>query len=212
MKCVALHCASILVVAVAASAPAAAAPPAYMKADRAGVEKAFGKAITGNIFSDKLTANRKKFIATSLQTNAAPGCPRNPPFTLVAIAPLFANDKDGTAWEERFEIACKPAVRRNLLFTVTRKAGVQMIESVAGDSIAPVKVRNEFLPKLLETVSSPECKKVRVLDSRVATPPEKGGAPWTEAWTLDVCDTKREVGVELAPGEGDAFTWKFTIQ
>lgn len=225
MKNLALRCASILPVVLAFAAPAqAASGPAYMKADRSGVEKGFealmapdlknrskvANVIAGNIFSAQLTANRKKFIDITLKNIPAKDCPRNPPFTLIAIAPLFANDKDGTGWEERFEIACKPAVIRNVLFTVTRKAGVQMAESVPGESLAPVKVRNEFLPKLLATASSDDCKDVRAVDARVTQKPEKAMGPWTETWTLEACGKPREIGVSLTPGE--SFTWTFTVQ
>lgn len=203
------------VTAVLAAVPASAAPPrapAYIKADRAAVEKAFGAAITGNIFSDRLTGSRKKLVAATLKANPAPGCKGAPGFTLVAISPIQAN-QEGTIWEERYEIACEPRVRRSALITATRKTGLQMIESVPGDTSTDTKLRKEFVPKLLEVAAAPGCEapQITVADSRTLAMPEKAGAPWSESWTLNACGMRKEIEVAFTPdAAAGVITWQFT--
>jgi hypothetical protein len=198
---------------LAAAAPALAATPAYIKADRATVERRFGAVVTGNIFSDTLTPYRKKLVADSLKKNPVPGCAATAAFTIGAIVPLKADD-EGTAWEERYDLACTPAVRRSALITVTRASGgIQMRESVPGHSLAEVRLRNQFMPKLLEAAAAPGCtaKKARVVDSHPVSRPEKAGEPWTELWKVDACGKLKEIEVALTPGEGgSAATWQFT--
>ena len=195
-----------------AISPAQAATPAYIKANRAEVEKVFGPVITGNIFSDQLTPSRKKLVAATLKGNPAPGCKGAPSFTLVAIAPIQAN-QEGTIWEERYEIACEPRVRRSALVTASRKTGLQMVESIPGDTSTDSALRKEFLPKLLEAAALPACeaKQIRVVDSRTVTVPEKAGAPWTELWTVNACGAPKEIEVAFTPdAAGGVITWQFT--
>jgi hypothetical protein len=196
----------------AAAAPALAATPGYIKADRAAVERKFGPTITGNIFSDQLTPYRKKLVADSLKKNPAPGCAAGAAFVIGAIAPLKA-DQEGTVWEERYDLACTPAVRRSALITASRASGIQMRESVPGHSLAEVRLRNQFMPKLLESAAASGCqaKKARVVDSRPVSRPEKAGDPWTELWKVNACGKVKEIEVALTPGEGGAATtWQFT--
>jgi len=202
----------LLAAAAFAASPAQAATPAYIKADRAVVEKAFCAMVTGNIFSDQLTANRKKLVAAMLKSNPAPGCKGTPAFTLVAIAPIQAT-KDDTAWEERYEIACEPRLRRAALVTASRKTGLQMRESIPGDTSTDVTLRKEFLPRLLDVAAAPGCeaKQVMIRDSRTVTMPQKAGAPWTELWTVDVCGAPKEIEVAFTPdAAGGVITWQFT--
>jgi hypothetical protein len=206
------RCAFALPLLFTASAPALAATPAYIKADRAPVERKFGAAITGNIFSDTLTPYRKKLVADSLKRNPARGCAASSAFTIGAIAPL-KYDPDNSVWEERYDIACTPAVRRSAVVTVSRTAGIQMRESVPGLSLAEVRLRNEFMPKLIEAAVTPSCaaKKIRVVDSHPVSRPQKAGDPWTELWKVNACGTVKEIEVALTPGEGGgAVTWQFT--
>jgi hypothetical protein len=96
------------------AAPSGTPVPSYIEADRAGVERALGAALTDQVFSDRFTPLRKQLIATSLRTNPAPGCTRPPDLVLEVVAPIETS-ADASAWQERYLIKCNPDVRRTFL-------------------------------------------------------------------------------------------------
>src|SRR6185369_8136308 len=105
------------------------------------------------IFSAKLAPLRRELIDGSLKNNAAPGCPRRPGFNLI-VNPLQAN-ADATIWEERYVIACEPRVRRSAIVTL-QGGKLQGRESVPGDTITTVPLRNELFPPLAIFAGGPD--------------------------------------------------------
>ena len=61
-------------------------PPDYIEADRTQADKMLGRALAGDIFSDRFTALRKRLIASSLRANPTAGCGEPPAFTLQTVA------------------------------------------------------------------------------------------------------------------------------
>lgn len=57
-------------------------PPDYIEADRTQADKMLGRALAGDIFSDRFTALRKRLIASSLRANPTAGCGEPPGFHL----------------------------------------------------------------------------------------------------------------------------------
>jgi hypothetical protein len=117
------------------AAPAGAPVPSYIEADRAGVERALGAALTDQVFSDRFTPLRKQLIAASLRANPAPGCARPPDFVLEVVAPIEAS-ADASAWQERYLIKCNPDVRRTFLL-VSTKTGMKSAELAPGGRCGP---------------------------------------------------------------------------
>jgi hypothetical protein len=185
--------------------------PSYIEADRAGVERALGAALTDQVFSDRFTPLRKQLIAASLRANPASGCARPPDFVLEIVAPVDAS-ADASAWQERYLIKCNPDVRRTFLL-VSTKADVKSAELAPGGTIADATLQQDVLQGVMTATIGrvpARCKDVRVRDTRV-TSATALSQPWTEVWTLAACGKPIDVEVAFTPSPRGGTDWSVQL-
>src|SRR5689334_7786695 len=127
------------------------APP-YIKADRSIIESQFGIDATEFIFSDDLTKERHDFVVRSLQRIPAQGCPDDPSFTMIQVAPLQKNTA-GFAWMERFDVDCHPKVRRTWIVVAQSDSTIKTQEILPGDTIADIKLQADVARGVTATAS-----------------------------------------------------------
>ena len=185
--------------------------PSYIEADRAGVKRALGAALTDQIFSDRFTPLRKQLLTASLRANPAPGCVRPPDFVLEIVAPVESS-ADAPAWQERYLIKCHPDVRRTFLL-VSTKTGMKSAELAPGGTIADATLQQDVLPGVMTATIGrvpARCKDVGVRDTRVtsATAPSQ---PWTEVWTLAACGKSIDVEVAFTPSPRGGTDWSVQL-
>jgi hypothetical protein len=185
--------------------------PSYIEADRAGVERALGAALTDQIFSDRFTPLRKQLLAASLRANPAPGCARPPDFVLEVVAPIEAS-ADASAWQERHLIKCNPDVLRTFLLLST-KTGMKSAELAPGGTIADATLQQDVLQGVMTATIGrvpARCKDIRVRDTRV-TSATAVSQPWTEVWTLAACGKSIDVEVAFTPSPRGGTDWSVQL-
>ena len=185
--------------------------PSYIEADRAGVERGLGAALTDQIFSDRFTPLRKQLLPASLRANPAPGCARPPDFVLEIVAPVEVS-ADASAWQERYLIKCNPDVRRTFLL-VSTKTGMKSVEVAPGGTIADATLQQDVLQGVMTATIGrvpARCKDVRVRDTRV-TSATALSQPWTEVWTLAACGKPIDVEVAFTPSPRGGTDWSVQL-
>jgi hypothetical protein len=193
------------------AAPSGTPVPSYIEADRAGVERALGAALTDQVFSDRFTPLRKQLIAASLRANPAPGCARPPEFVLEVVAPIEAS-ADASGWQERYLIKCNPDVRRTFLL-VSTKTGMKSAELAPGGTIADATLQQDVLQGVMTATIGrvpARCKDIRVRDTRV-TSATAVSQPWTEVWTLAACGKPIDVEVAFTPSPRGGTDWSIQL-
>jgi hypothetical protein len=186
-------------------------PPGYIEADRTQAEKMLGRALAGDIFSDRFTALRKRLIASSLRANPTAGCGEPPAFTLQTVA-AGETTAEGSAWQERYLIRCKQDVRRTFLLFLSAKDGMKSMELTPGGTIADMTLQRDVLQgattaALINRAAPTKCKNARVRDSRVTHGTGLSNTPWTEVWVMDVCGTSIDVEIKFTPSPQGGTDW-----
>jgi hypothetical protein len=193
------------------AAPAKSPVPSYIVADRAAAEQMLGAARADEVFSDRLTALRKRLIAASLRANPASGCAQPPDFTLEVVAPIEAS-AEATAWQERYLVKCKPDVQRSFVL-ISTKGGMGSAELAPGGTIADMTLQRDVLQGVMAATIgrvSAKCKDVQVRDTRV-TSLTSTSQPWTEVWTLGGCGTSVDVEVHFTPSPKGGTDWSVQV-
>jgi hypothetical protein len=170
-----------------------------------------GRALAGDIFSDRFTALRKRLIASSLRANPTAGCGEPPAFTLQTVA-TGETAAEGSAWQERYLIRCKQDVRRTFLLFLSAKDGMKSMELTPGGTIADITLQRDVLQgattaALINRAAPTKCKNARVRDSRVTAGTGLSNTPWTEVWVMDVCGTSIDVEIKFTPSPQGGTDW-----
>ena len=190
------------------SAPAADAVPGYIQADPAVISKAYGQPLTARIFSSEFTAVRFDKLAQKLSGMPGLDCPAHPSMILSDVLPSTTGGA-GTAWVERYTVACNRTVRRSLFLSLEDGKPLFVVPLMPGDTLAGPQLQYDtlqFVNMAAQPGGGKGCNYVFVADTAVVAPPTSAGTPWFERWTVMACGNSVSMDVSYTPTPADGGT------
>lgn len=174
----------------------AAAKPDYIDVAPDALRGAFGPAVAKRAFSDELTERRKAMIKETLPSSA---CDDQSKFALVETQPYKIDPKD-VMWIERYNVACKEALRRSLL-VIDQDGKLKVIGLLPGTTGADPNLQMDAVNIVSGAAVTriPDCDDVSITDTEMLQAPPPEGGPWTERWTVSGCKKSEAIDVNFTP-------------
>lgn len=183
--------------------------PAYIRADVTPVLQAFGAATAQRILSHEFHGPRATAVLASARETPGYGCPADPSVTLGAVTP-FPIRPGAVSWIEHWVIRCDVLVQRNFL-AIPEGRQLRMVQLLPGATLADPTLQRDAAFGVITAAASGRprnCTQLgEVIDTALIGRPERPGAPWSEAWTVIQCGTKRAIMVDFTPAREGGVTW-----
>jgi hypothetical protein len=185
-----------IAVALVVAAPAVAKPD-YIEVTPDALTTAFGDRVAKRAFSDELTDRRASMINDTFLPSAE--CGARPKFTLRETQP-YKIDATDVMWIERYDVACKPVLRRSLL-VIQQDGNLKVIGLLPGTTGADPSLQLDASNIVggAAVLRLPSCDDVSITDTELTQPPQQAGGPWKERWTVSGCKKSAAIDVNFNP-------------